>query len=238
MKLVKSRIALRPIVTAPSHKRLQSFVALPPRVTEGSFRAFATLRFSRPIPAFLPRLPRLTGRRPGQARRRGAFPVRAISPVLPESVGLALGRPPQRPEALRGEWALSPALRGRCATHPGRPERQRRGNRRKSGRNRHCFETRRNLRSLRKVHLEREMRPGTAAPEQPPRNSQGGSARADQLGRLGGDTCAESDVLAEVISRSIRVRSASSACWSRRNCADARWAAAGVLADTMVATSV
>ena len=84
----------------------------------------------------------------------------------------------------------------------------------------------------------RNSRPGTAAPEQPPRNSQGGPARADQLGRLGGDTCAESDVLAEVISRSIRVRSASSACWSRRNCADARWAAAGVLADTMVATSV
>src|SRR5580704_102647 len=58
-----------------------------------------------------------------------------------------------------------------------------------------------------------------------------------QLGRVGGDTCADSAVLAEVISRSIWARCASSACWSRRNCADALWTAAGVLALTRVATS-
>jgi cytochrome c oxidase assembly factor CtaG len=58
-----------------------------------------------------------------------------------------------------------------------------------------------------------------------------------QLGRLGGDTLAESDLLAVVISASNRARSALSACWSRRSWADARCAAAGVLAVTIAATS-
>jgi len=107
MKLVKSHIALRRIVTAPSHKRLQSFVALLPRVTGGSFPAFATLRFSRPIPAFLPRLPRQTDWRPGQACRPRRF-ADAASFARFAGIGPARGGPRQRPDALRGAWAPGP----------------------------------------------------------------------------------------------------------------------------------
>ena len=61
--------------------------------------------------------------------------------------------------------------------------------------------------------------------------------RVNAVGLPRNHGCAARDVLAEVISRSIRARSASSACWSWRNCADALWTAAGVLALTRVATS-
>src|SRR5689334_21731435 len=59
-----------------------------------------------------------------------------------------------------------------------------------------------------------------------------------QLGRDGGGTCAASAALAVPISRSIRARCASRACWSRRSCPEARVTASGLLAVTSVATSV